>query len=432
MADQYEAFRASSMDNLQPCSTCGRTFVPEVLVKHTRICQKNAQKKRKVFDSGRMRAQGTDIPVNKTQRTQPLGTQPKTKNHLVSNQTTPSTKQSKWRQQHEDFIRSIRAAKETDMAIKTGKPLPPPPPPAINPDYVQCPHCEKRFNETAAERHIPWCAEQTKRIPNKKNQDAKSRMNARTQYRAPLPGKKKAAANSTSRMTSTANSAQNRGVSSGYGAQNGARRMPGATSLSNGSSASSARSAANRGPAAGGKGRSQYGYQNYDNDSDNDDSYDRRESSPLDHGRGVMLRTGRVNNSPPVRQANQRPANRSSPANAARRGNSGLMGGMNSRTPTPPSVNRGRPPSGPSSATRRKNPAANHMSANSRYDDYDEYDYQSTGDLPERLTQAMRLGSTENIAGKTASKFCHECGTRYPVPNAKFCCECGTRRIWLM
>ncbi|XP_019628483.1 PREDICTED: zinc finger C2HC domain-containing protein 1A-like [Branchiostoma belcheri] len=424
MADQYEAFRASSMDNLQPCSTCGRTFVPEVLVKHTRICQKNAQKKRKVFDSGRMRAQGTDIPVNKTQRTQPLGTQPKT--------TPTNSKQSKWRQQHEDFIRSIRAAKETDVAIKTGKPLPPPPPPAINPDYVQCPHCEKRFNETAAERHIPWCAEQTKRIPNKKNQDAKSRMNARTQYRAPLPGKKKAAANSTSRMTSTANSAQSRGVSSGYGAQNGARRMPGATSLSNGSSAATARSAANRGPAAGGKGRSQYGYQNYDNDSDNDDSYDRRESSPLDHGRGVMLRTGRVNNSPPVRQANQRPANRSSPANAARRGNSGLMGGMNSRTPTPPSVNRGRPPSGPSSATRRKNPAANHMSANSRYDDYDEYDYQSTGDLPERLTQAMRLGSTENIAGKTASKFCHECGTRYPVPNAKFCCECGTRRIWLM
>ncbi|CAH1247889.1 ZC2HC1A [Branchiostoma lanceolatum] len=307
------------MDHMQECSTCGRTFVPEVLEKHGRICQKNAVKKRKVFDSGRMRAQGTDIPVNKTQRTQPLGTQPKTKND-VSKQTNP-VKPSKWRQQHEDFIRSIRAAKETDVAIKTGKPLPPPPPPAVNPDYIQCPHCDRRFNEGAGQRHIPWCAEKQKRLPTKKAQDAKARMNTRTQYRAPLPGKKKAAANSASRMTSTANSAQSRGVSSGYGIQNGAKKTPAGTPLTNGSPASSARSSGHRGAsqsayqgsAASGKGRSQYGY----NDSDEDD-YDSREGSPFDHGRGMMLRTGRVNNSPPVRQANQRPANRSSPANAAR------------------------------------------------------------------------------------------------------------------
>lgn len=34
----------------------------------------------------------------------------------------------------------------------------PPPPPSYNPDYVQCPHCGRRFNESAAERHIPKCA----------------------------------------------------------------------------------------------------------------------------------------------------------------------------------------------------------------------------------------------------------------------------------
>eukprot|EP00058_Branchiostoma_floridae_P002947 XP_002588435.1 hypothetical protein BRAFLDRAFT_63383 [Branchiostoma floridae] len=239
--------------------------------KHGRICRKNAQKKRKVFDSGRMRAQGTDIPVNKTLRTQPLGTQPKTKND-VSKQTNP-VKQSKWRQQHEEFIRSIRAAKETDVAIKTGKPLPPPPPPVVNPDYVQCPHCERRFNEAAAERHIPKCADMKKRMPNKNVADAKARTNARTQYRAPLPGKKKpAAANSATRMTSTANSAQSRGVSSGYGQQassgygmqNGSKRTTGGSTLTNGSSPSSARSTGYRGsaqsgyqgPAAGGKGSS--------------------------------------------------------------------------------------------------------------------------------------------------------------------------------
>lgn len=34
----------------------------------------------------------------------------------------------------------------------------PPPPPSTNPDYIQCPHCNRRFNQTAAERHIPQCA----------------------------------------------------------------------------------------------------------------------------------------------------------------------------------------------------------------------------------------------------------------------------------
>ena len=28
-----------------------------------------------------------------------------------------------------------------------------------------------------------------------------------------------------------------------------------------------------------------------------------------------------------------------------------------------------------------------------------------------------------------ASKFCHECGSKYPVTQAKFCCECGTKRM---
>lgn len=33
----------------------------------------------------------------------------------------------------------------------------PPPPKSENRDYVQCPHCARRFNQTAAERHIPKC-----------------------------------------------------------------------------------------------------------------------------------------------------------------------------------------------------------------------------------------------------------------------------------
>ena len=34
-----------------PCSSCGRKFVEEALVKHEKICQKVFQQKRKAFDA---------------------------------------------------------------------------------------------------------------------------------------------------------------------------------------------------------------------------------------------------------------------------------------------------------------------------------------------------------------------------------------------
>jgi hypothetical protein len=32
-----------------------------------------------------------------------------------------------------------------------------PPPRSQNADYIECPHCLRRFNQTAGERHIPKC-----------------------------------------------------------------------------------------------------------------------------------------------------------------------------------------------------------------------------------------------------------------------------------
>lgn len=31
-------------------------------------------------------------------------------------------------------------------------------PSAPDPSFIQCPHCMRRFNETAGARHIPMCA----------------------------------------------------------------------------------------------------------------------------------------------------------------------------------------------------------------------------------------------------------------------------------
>ena len=78
--------------------------------------------------------------------------------YTPSTETEPTQKQNlilflfqpkvDWRTQHENFVKAIRYAKGVSNE---------PPPPTENPDYVQCPHCERKFNPATAERHIPKC-----------------------------------------------------------------------------------------------------------------------------------------------------------------------------------------------------------------------------------------------------------------------------------
>ncbi|CAH4031472.1 unnamed protein product [Pieris brassicae] len=132
------------------CAVCGRHFAPDRLARHQDICRKTHTKKRKPFDVLKHRLAGTEAEpfIGKLRKG-----------------TTSSTKVSKslngnWRQKHEEFIQAIRAAKQVQAHLSAGGKLSdlPPPPPSENPDYVQCPHCNRRFNQGAAERHIPKCA----------------------------------------------------------------------------------------------------------------------------------------------------------------------------------------------------------------------------------------------------------------------------------
>ncbi|XP_074165746.1 zinc finger C2HC domain-containing protein 1B isoform X2 [Sminthopsis crassicaudata] len=142
-----EPFPSDGNLKLYRCDVCGRSFAPDVLERHGPICKRLFNKKRTPFNSLKQRLQGTDILT--------VRESPDAKMLPV--------KKSNWRQQHEDFINTIRSAKQCMLAIKEGRPLPPPPPPTINPDYIQCPYCMRRFNETAAMRHINFCKDQASR-----------------------------------------------------------------------------------------------------------------------------------------------------------------------------------------------------------------------------------------------------------------------------
>nr|XP_022907327.1 zinc finger C2HC domain-containing protein 1C-like [Onthophagus taurus] len=140
---------AVTRDDLAACKFCNRRFAPDRLQIHEDICGKTGQKKRRTYDAVKHRIQGTELEpfVKKVAR-------------APSRVRTPSSKRSNWRQTHNDFISTIRAAKQAQAYVAKGGKLSdlPPPPPSSNPDYVQCPYCGRKFNQAAAERHIPKCA----------------------------------------------------------------------------------------------------------------------------------------------------------------------------------------------------------------------------------------------------------------------------------
>lgn len=55
-----ESDQTSGLD-LRSCPTCGRNFAADRLQKHMKICKKNSNKKRKVFDSSKHRTEGTEM-----------------------------------------------------------------------------------------------------------------------------------------------------------------------------------------------------------------------------------------------------------------------------------------------------------------------------------------------------------------------------------
>lgn len=131
---------------LGECSHCGRKFLLFRLERHSNACSRMQGSKRKVFDSSKARAKGTELEQYLNWKAP------------ASVKAEPPRK-SNWRQKHESFIRTLRQAREVQQVIaKGGNPsdlphilL------AENPDYIQCPHCSRQFAPKVAERHIPKC-----------------------------------------------------------------------------------------------------------------------------------------------------------------------------------------------------------------------------------------------------------------------------------
>lgn len=158
-------------DRLQPrlelraCHNCQRKFASDRVRIHENICKKLSTK-RAVYDSAQKRMSGTMMESfilssgkKQLQWRRGGGTYIKQKYAPTKNN---------WRQTHEELIQAFRNAREATRILKMGGNISdlPAPVPSVNPDYIQCPHCLRRFNETAANRHIPQCADYRHNKPN--------------------------------------------------------------------------------------------------------------------------------------------------------------------------------------------------------------------------------------------------------------------------
>merc|ERR1719334_1341734 len=133
-----------------PCSQCGRKFSEKALQRHMKVCKKVFCQKRKAFN---MKNQRADDEALKAARN---------KNPEIEEQLRRKKEaaKKKWKAQSAMLRNAVRSSKQIDQAMKNGVPLselPDMPSIPVEDTRVPCPHCNRKFAEETAKRHIPKC-----------------------------------------------------------------------------------------------------------------------------------------------------------------------------------------------------------------------------------------------------------------------------------
>eukprot|EP01041_Mallomonas_annulata_P006093 gene6093-12300_t len=181
--ESEDAFGPSDESGLLECPDCGRKFNETAYPKHVKICKKVFINKRKPLDmvSRRLEANPEIIQLQKKSKK----TGKKTENGNTTSTPFPGNgnggggggdAKSKWKAQSDALRNAMKAARQVKDAIASGKPLPPPVASAPDPSLIPCPHCGRRFNEQASDRHMTFCAQKSQSKPGPS--------------RAPLKGKR--------------------------------------------------------------------------------------------------------------------------------------------------------------------------------------------------------------------------------------------------
>jgi hypothetical protein len=116
---------------------CGRKFNEKAIEKHIKICQKG-EKKRKVF-----KVKVVDEEAEQLKKDEPK----------VEEKKTVIPKWKKESNQLRMGLQSVAKPGEGGSAVPAEEPVD---------DRTMCPGCGRKFNEQAAEKHIPSCVKRNK------------------------------------------------------------------------------------------------------------------------------------------------------------------------------------------------------------------------------------------------------------------------------
>eukprot|EP00474_Spongospora_subterranea_P011151 CRZ11609.1 hypothetical protein [Spongospora subterranea] len=124
------------------CQVCGRNFSEDRIVQHARVC-KHA-KPRKIFDPSEHRTRNTELAQFF-----------KAAKIAEPNSKSVKQKSQEWKRRSEELRDALSSARAPAGLKAKGAPGGAP---KVNTSFIPCPHCQRRFNAKAAERHIPLCS----------------------------------------------------------------------------------------------------------------------------------------------------------------------------------------------------------------------------------------------------------------------------------
>lgn len=155
MAEQLQNTE-NIVEERKMCPECGRKFNVSSFEKHVKHCKKVFKRKRKPFDSkeqrGAVDGNGKELGERKMGGIQ-WGKRGKKKSKAPEKPRAP--KKKNWKTQSSALRDAMRNYTMYDKAKKDG--LPPPESAPREDTRTPCPYCNRKFNEAAAERHIPKC-----------------------------------------------------------------------------------------------------------------------------------------------------------------------------------------------------------------------------------------------------------------------------------
>jgi len=158
---------AEEPSELVQCEDCGRSFNPESIDRHRRICKKVFSEKRKQFNSAANRLgefENAGALVKNAKKIEKEAEAVKKADGKKDEEPAGGKDKKpmpKWKQQSLAFRAAMLASKAAmgddkaaaDLAAVKEEIGEPPP----DPNKVTCPHCGRSFNKESAQRHIDIC-----------------------------------------------------------------------------------------------------------------------------------------------------------------------------------------------------------------------------------------------------------------------------------